>query len=180
MGNGVRSGNILSIRGRRTAGEVDEDKPHALEERRSVRYRRQTSAERARDKEEEGEPETDSEGIPKRKGDSTEEAEDVLVDQLMKGDWNAVGRMAEQVGADQELLGELTEGMQEIQEKPEEGSSNEELMQDRESIDSAKRQLRVLDARTYTRNKLRKAGVALQLYKTRCELREKNKKERKE
>ena len=39
-------------------------------------------------------------------------------------------------------------------------------------MDSAKRQLRVLDARTYTRNNLRKAGMALQLYKTRCELRE--------
>ena len=62
--------------------------------------------------------------------------------------------------------------MHEIQAKPEEGRSNAELMQDREAVAPAKRQLRVLDAGNYVRDKLRKAGMALQLYKAKRELRE--------
>ena len=104
--------------------------------------------------------------------DSTEEVEDVLLNQLTKEDWNAVGRMTEQVEADQKFALELVGRMGELQAKPEEGRTNEELMQDREVLESAKRQLRILDARTYNRNKLRKAGMALELYKIRCELRE--------
>ena len=80
--------------------------------------------------------------------------------------------MAEQVEGDHRIAKELVERMKEIQAKPQVGRTTEELMQDREAVESAKRQLRVSDARTYTRNKLRKAGMATQLYKTRCEVRE--------
>ena len=146
---------------------------HQVSEGRSrFRFRRKTSAERARAKQEDGEPGTDSDGVPIRRAYSEEETADVLLNQLMTGDWDAVGQMAEQVEDDHRIVQEIVERMKDIQAKTKTGRTNEELMQDREAVESAKRQIRALDARTHTRNKLRKAGMTLQLYKTRCELRE--------
>ena len=88
--------------------EVEEDNLQVIEKGRIATYRSQTSAEKARANEE-GEHETDSEGIPTSREYSAEELEAVLLDQLPKGDWNAVGRMAEQVEEDQKNVQELVE-----------------------------------------------------------------------
>ena len=81
-------------------------------------------------------------------------------------------QMDEQVEEDHMIVLEIVGRMTEVQAKTQIGRTNEELTQDREAVESAKRQIRALAARTHTRNKLRKAGMALQLYKTRCGFRE--------
>ena len=127
---------------------------------------------RARAKEEDGEPDTDSDGIPISKVDSSEGTEDVLSKRLMTGYWDAVDQMAEQVEEDHRIALEIAEGMQEVQAKTPIGRTNGEFMQYREAAESAQRQIMALGARTHTRSKLRKAGMVLQLFKTGCELRE--------
>ena len=106
------------------------------------------------------------------KEDSSEGTGDALLNRYMTGDWDAVGQMGEQVDEDRKIVLEIVDRMKEVRKKTLLGRTNEELMQDREAVELAKRQIRALGARTHTRNKLRKAGMALQLFKTRCESRE--------
>ena len=115
-----------------------------------------------------GEPETDSDGIPVIDAESLEETSDPLLNRLMTGYWDAVDEMSAEVEEDCKTVQEIVERMQKIQEKSLLGRTNEELAQDREELRTSKSQIRDLNDKSQTRDKLRRAGMTLQLYKTKC------------
>ena len=136
------------------------------------RYRRTTSAERARSKEEDGDPDTDSDGVSVSREVSPSGAGDQLSIRLLTGDWDAVDQMCEELEGSRKIALAIVDRMKRLQEKTTIGRTDEELEQDREAFRLANSQIKTLGDRTYYRNKLRKSGMALQLFKTMCEVRE--------
>ena len=90
----------------------------------------------------------------------------------MAGDWEALGKMCEEVEEDRMIALEIVERVKKVQEKTSIGRTNEELAQDKEALSLSNRQMGALDDRTHNRNKLGKAGMTLQLFKTTREVRE--------
>ena len=106
------------------------------------------------------------------KEESLDGTGDPLLNRLMTGDWAEVDKMSEEVEEDHKVVLEIVERMKKVQERTFLGRTDEELAQDKEALRLEKSQMGTLGARTHTRNKLRKDGLTLQLYKTMCEVRE--------
>ena len=106
------------------------------------------------------------------KGESLNGTGDPLLNRLMTGDLDAVGKMSEEVEDDHKTVLEIVERMKKVQEKAFLGRTDGELAQDREALRLSKSEMGTLDTRTHSRDKLRKAGMTLQLFKTICEVRE--------
>ena len=94
-----------------------------------------------------------------------EDLDDILLDQLLAGNWSAVDRMTAQVKEEQGNSEELMEQMEEILNKPKEGRPEDGYWQDREAIEAIKRQFRELEIKTHDRQLQRQEGISHQLHK---------------
>ena len=89
-----------------------------------------------------------------------------LLNRLMMGDLIAVGEMGEDGNKDLDLVQEVVATMRALRERTLMVRSDEELKHDTETLVGAKKKMNVLKENAQNRDKMREAGMALQLFRT--------------